>query len=137
MASGELERARDIASCLELAILLESSAHKPGNVSVVTNFEDTRYEHFLASAVAARPSFELAAERGITLSKGEIRPCQLGVGEIIRDGVKRIGKWQRGGNTLLGTVILLSPMAVAAGMSRHEEGRFEIPDIRRNLKDIV
>lgn len=137
MVSTELERARDIASCLELAILLESSAHKPGNVSVVTNFEDTRYEHFLASAVAARPSFELAAERGIALSKGEISPSQVGVGEIIKDGVQRINKWQLGGNTLLGTVILLSPIAVAAGMSRHEEGRFIIPDLRRNLKDIV
>jgi len=137
MVPTNLERARHIASCLELAILLESSAHKPGNISVVTNFEDTRYEHFLASAVAARASFELAAQRGMALSKGEISPSQMGVGDIIKDCVQRISKWQLGGNTLLGTVILLSPIAVAAGMSGDEEGRFDIPGLRRNLKDVI
>lgn len=125
-----------IASCLELAILLESSAHKPGNVSVVTNFENTRYEHFLASAVAATPSFRFAAEQGISVSKGKISPHEVGIGQIIRDCVKNIHNWQHGGNTLLGTVILLSPIAVAAGMSNDEKNRDNV-ELRKNLKQIV
>jgi triphosphoribosyl-dephospho-CoA synthase len=127
-------KSRQIADCLELAILLESSAHKPGNVSVVTNFEGTHYEHFLASAVASAPYFEDAAERGIAVSKGEISVSEVGVGRIIADCVANINLWQHGGNTLLGTVILLSPLAVAAGMTLNEKGVYDVRRLRKNLK---
>ncbi|MCW4055912.1 MAG: triphosphoribosyl-dephospho-CoA synthase, partial [Candidatus Bathyarchaeota archaeon] len=56
--------AQQVSSSLQLAILLEVSADKPGNVNRTASFRSTRYEHFLASAVAVGPSFELAAERG-------------------------------------------------------------------------
>lgn len=128
--------ANHVSKCLELAILLEVSTHKPGNVSVVTNFENTRYEHFLASAVAARPFFELAAERGISVSEGEIRSADVGVGQIIRNCVADIDSWQHGGNTLLGTVILLAPIAVAGGMTL-TDGMFEASKLRRNVKVTV
>jgi triphosphoribosyl-dephospho-CoA synthase len=121
---------------LELAVLLEASAHKPGNVSVVTNFEKTRYEHFLASAVAASSSFESAAERGIAVSEDRIDLSDVGVGQFIKTCVSDINAWQHGGNTLLGTVILLSPMAVAAGMTMLKE-RFDVPALRKNLKQVV
>jgi triphosphoribosyl-dephospho-CoA synthase len=137
MESASLWKSRHIGNCLELAILLESGAHKPGNVSVVTNFEGTRYEHFLASAVAVAPSFEYAAERGIAVSKGEIGASEVRVGRIIRDCVENINAWQHGGNTLLGTVILLVPVAVAAGMSRGEKGIFDAPELRANLRKVV
>jgi triphosphoribosyl-dephospho-CoA synthase len=125
-----------IAQCFELAVLLETSAHKPGNVSVVTNFEKTRYEHFLASAVAARSSFEDAAERGIAASEGRIRPADIGIGHMIRDCIADIESWQHGGNTLLGTVILLIPMAVAGGMTL-VDGDLEVSKLRRNMKIVV
>lgn len=134
MESASLWKSRHIADCLELAILLESGAHKPGNVSVVTNFEGTHYEHFLASAVAVAPSFGYAGEQGIAVSKGEIHAGEVGVGRIIKDCVENINAWQHGGNTLLGTVILLVPVAVAAGMSRSEKGIFDAAELRRNLR---
>lgn len=137
METDSLRKSIHIASCLELAILLESSAHKPGNVSVVTNFETTRYEHFLASAVAATPSFEFAARRGIAVSNGEIRENDVRIGEIMRDCVTNIHTWQHGGNTLLGTVILLSPIAIAAGMTGSEEDVSDHAELRKNLKLIV
>jgi triphosphoribosyl-dephospho-CoA synthase len=121
---------------LELAILLEASAHKPGNVSVVTNFEKTRYEHFLASAVAASSSFESAAERGIAVSEDRIDQSDVGVGHFIKSCVADINAWQHGGNTLLGTVILLSPMAVAAGMTMSRES-FDVSALRKSLKLVV
>jgi len=130
-------KANYVASCLELAILLEVSAHKPGNVSLVTNFENTRHEHFLASAVAARPSFMDAASRGIAVSKGGIPVSQVEVGRIIKNCVVGINSWQHGGNTLLGAVILLCPIAVAAGMSAIMEGSFEIPKLRERVKLVV
>jgi triphosphoribosyl-dephospho-CoA synthase len=121
---------------LELAVLLEASAHKPGNVSVVTNFEKTRYEHFLASAVAARSSFDQAAKQGIAVHYGEVGEASVGVGQIIKECVTNIDSWQHGGNTLLGTVILLVPIAVAGGMAL-AEGDFEASRLRRNVKIVV
>ncbi len=128
--------ANDISTCLELAVLLEASAHKPGNVSVVTNFENTRYEHFLASAVAVRPSFERAAEQGVAVSQGRISLTGVGIGQIIKNCVADVNAWQHGGNTLLGTVILLSPIAVAAGMAVVDDD-LEIPRLRENVKVVV
>ncbi len=127
---------REVSQCLELAILLESSAHKPGNVSVVTDFENTRYEHFLASAIAAGSSFERAAQRGILISEKKIRVSEAHVGRTIRKCISDISAWQTGGNTLLGTVILLSPMAVAAGMTNSDEC-IGIAGLRRNLKRVA
>lgn len=127
------DKAKNIAQCLELAILLEASAHKPGNVNVVTDFENTRYEHFLASAVAIAPSLESGARKGIAVSEGKIEIAEVGVGKIIRNSVTETESWQHGGNTLLGTIILLSPMAVAAGMVFRDAG-FAVGDLRKNLK---
>lgn len=132
------DKAEHISKCLELAILFEVSADKPGNVNLTTGFEGTRYEHFLASAVATTPWFELAAERGIVVSQGEISVSDVRIGQIMRNCVRDINTWQHGGNTLLGTVILLSPIAAAAGMtSAVKENVFEIQQLRKNLKGIT
>ena len=129
-------RPRQISQCLELAILLEASAHKPGNVSLVTNFENTRFEHFLASAVAATPSFELAAERGTAVAEGKSTLTEIGLGQLIRNCAAEIDAWQHGGNTLLGTIILLLPIAAAAGMTPVGKD-FDIRRLRKALKLIV
>jgi len=128
------EKAKHTSKCLQLAILLEASANKPGNVNRTAGFENTRYEHFLASAVAVASSFERAAERGVAVSRGEIHVSDVGLGQIIKDYVADVNAWQRGGNTLLGTVILLSPIAVAAGMTPTKGDIFEIPKLRENVK---
>ena len=129
------EKAQHISQCLELAILLEVSANKPGNVNFVVGFEGTRVEHFLASAVAATPSLREAAKRGIAAANRELRIREVGVGKLIRDCVTEINAWQTGGNTLLGTIILFVPLAVAAGMTQTTENdEFEFSQLRRNLK---
>lgn len=129
------EKAKHVSKCLELAILFEISADKPGNVNLVVGFEGTRFEHFLASAVAAAPHFERAAEQGVAVSGGKIDLGDVGLGQIIRDCIADIGVWQHGGNTLLGTVILLSPIAVAAGMAPTRDGCiFKITELREHVK---
>jgi len=133
-----MQKSIRISKCLELAILFEVSADKPGNVNLTVGFEGTRYEHFLASAVAAAPFFELAAQRGIAIAEGKTNVRNAGLGRIIKDCVASINAWQHGGNTLLGTVILLSPIAVAAGMAPvNEEAAFDISKLRNNLKHVV
>lgn len=133
----QVDLAQHISKCLQLAVLLEVSSYpKPGNVHRTNDFKGTRYEHFLASAVAAAPHFEIAAERGIKVFSGEINPSQVGIGDIIKSAVASVSSWQSGGNTILGSLILLTPIAVAAGMTLAEE-RFSLSKLKENLKTVI
>ena len=128
-------RAEYISQCLELAILYEVSGYpKPGNVHRTADFVETRFEHYLASAVAVAPSFRFAADQGIKFSKGEVLATEIGVGNIIKDAVNRMIKSQTGGNTLLGSIILLTPIAVAAGMISNN---FVISRLREKIGIVV
>jgi len=128
------EKAKHISKCLETAILFEVSANKPGNVNFVVGFEGTRVEHFLASAVAAAPSFEEAARRGIAVERGKLALRKVGIGQLIKECVSDIDAWQTGGNTLLGTIILFIPLAVAAGMTPLKKNKFDLARVRKNIK---
>jgi triphosphoribosyl-dephospho-CoA synthase len=131
---GNTEKAQYISRCLQLAIMLEVSADKPGNVNFVVGFEGTRAEHFLASAIAAGPSFQEAAQRGIEVGDRKLAISQVGLGELVRFGVKDISVWQRGGNTLLGTIMLFEPIAVAAGMTPTSgDFKFDFSVLRKNI----
>jgi triphosphoribosyl-dephospho-CoA synthase len=90
-----------IAAAAQLACLLEVSAPKPGNVSPGLDFHDTRYEDFLASAIAIGPAFAEAGERPL--------------GTTIRRAVEDTGRWSRR-NTNLGIILLLAPLAKAASL---------------------
>jgi len=129
------ENADYISRCLEFAILLEVSGYpKPGNVHRTADFPETTFEHYLASAVAIAPSFRMAAEQGIRVSEGKIGPSEVGIGNVIKDAVDRMRCSQNGGNTLLGAIILLAPIAAAAGMITNQ---FSLPKLRKNIKVIV
>ena len=127
----------EIAARLELAMLFEVSAYpKPGNVHRTRDYQNTRYEHFLASAVACRSSFEAAAKKGLLIAKNELRPEFAHVGSIIRDAALSAIRSQRGGNTSLGTVTLLVPLAVAAGMTPTRK-HLSLSRLRLNLKRVL
>ncbi len=84
----------------QLAMMLEVCAFpKPGNVDRCHDYATTRLEHFLASAIFARPALD-RAER----SDG-------GVGSIILDAVERTNI-HSGGNTHFGAFILLVPLVM-------------------------
>jgi len=126
------------AACLQLAILLEINAPKPGNVHRNANFHKTSYEHFLASAVAIAPSFKTAATQGILVAEGKLRFADVGIGRIIKDAVEKVDSWQHGGNTLLGTALLLVPIAVAAGKTLKENnGMFYLGKLRTDTKSVI
>ncbi len=126
-----------VSGCLQLALLLEVSAYpKPGNVHRTADFAGTRYEHFLASAVATGTSLRKAAEKGVILSSDKMRLSEVEVGKLIREAVEDISSWQHGGNTLLGSMILLTPIAVSAGTSL-TRGENLVADLRRNLRSVV
>lgn len=88
----------DAAIAATLALLLEVSGNpKAGNVDRMHNFQDLRYEHFLASAASAFPSFLKAA-------KGEK------IGKCIFEATLNSIKWQKGGNVHFGCFLLLIPL---------------------------
>jgi triphosphoribosyl-dephospho-CoA synthase len=127
----------EIAAALELALLLEVSAYpKPGNVHRIRDFENTRFEHFLASAAALVPHFRLAALRGSKIAGGSIHGYELMIGERIKRAVESCSEWQHGGNTSLGAILLLTPIAYAAGMVPSRKA-LRTQDIRKNLRRVV
>lgn len=89
----------EVAAAGQLACLLEVSSPKPGNVSPGRHFHDTRYEDFLASAVAIGPALMDAGSHP--------------VGAIVRRAVEDTRRWTSS-NTNLGIVLLLAPLAKAA-----------------------
>ncbi|MHA1711644.1 MAG: triphosphoribosyl-dephospho-CoA synthase [Candidatus Freyarchaeota archaeon] len=130
--------AEHVASCLQLALLLEVSAYpKPGNIHRTADFQETRYEHFLASIVGVTPHFRHAAERGFLVRIGKIRPHEVGIGKVIKGAARSMNEWQHGGNTLLGSIILLSPIAVAAGITLAGDEGFSPSGLRDNVKMVV
>lgn len=132
-----LDRCDEIAAALQLALLLEVSAHpKPGNVHRTRDFENTRFEHFLASATALGPHFRLAALRGHWAAGLSVRRRDLAIGERMRLAVEACSKWQHGGNTSLGAILLLTPIAYAAGMVS-PRSPLRAQEIRRNLRKVV
>ena len=84
----------------QAACLVEASTPKPSNVSPGRDFADTRYEDFLLSAAAIGPAFARSRERG--------------VGETVLAAVQDTRRFVRV-NTNLGIVLLLAPLACAAG----------------------
>lgn len=88
----------EVAAAGQLACLLEVSAPKPGNVSPERHFHDTRYEDFLASAVAIGPALAGAGQNPL--------------GTTIRTAVEDTRRWTKS-NTNLGIVLLLAPLARA------------------------
>ncbi|RLE50088.1 MAG: ATP--dephospho-CoA triphosphoribosyl transferase CitG [Candidatus Methanomethylicota archaeon] len=131
--------ADEVVKCAQLAMLLEVSSYpKPGNVHRLADHPDTKFEHYVASAVAAMPLFYKAAKKGIEVAKGIIGPHQAGIGKIVRDAVKEVKKAQRGGNTCLGSLMLLTPLTMAAcyaktlGYTSIEELRSCIPIFTEN-----
>ncbi len=127
-----------ISRCLQLAILLEVSAYpKPGNVHRTADFRETRYEHFLASAVAVEPHLREAAERGVDVAAKNMALNRINVGKIIKDCVSDVAAWQRDRNTLLGSITLLTPIAAAAGLTIASSRSFSVNALRRDLISVV
>jgi triphosphoribosyl-dephospho-CoA synthase len=128
------KKAQHISKCLQLAIMLEVSAQKPGNVSLTSSFEKTRVEHFLASSVAAGPTFQEAAYLGTSVAEKRLEVRKVGLGELIMDCAADVNAWQKGGNTILGTVMLFVPIATAAGMTpMKEDYALDFSVLRKNI----
>jgi triphosphoribosyl-dephospho-CoA synthase len=108
-----------VAQCAMLAMLFElSSSPKPGNVDRCHDFSDIGFHHFLTSAVSAYPVFRKAAMAGgseVGEEGEEDEEDNGGVGSLILEGVEAWQTWNLCSNTHFGSLVLMIPIAIAAG----------------------
>lgn len=126
----------DIVTYAQLACVLEVSCPKPGNVSRYHDFDDTRYEHFLASGIAIGKAVKDATVGGYEAENGAIDVKSIGLGSLIKRAVTESKAIHSGGNTNLGISMLLIPLAAATGMSI-ARGNVNNEEIRKNIDRIL
>jgi triphosphoribosyl-dephospho-CoA synthase len=97
----------EIAWAAQMACLFEVDSHKPGNVSPSAGFSDARFEDFVVSAFAIGPAFSDVVATT--------------VGETVLRAVSDTRRFVST-NTNLGIVLLLAPLAKAAGLRDDDEG---------------
>lgn len=91
------------SNAARIAAILEASVDKPGNVSPEHDFVDTTYNDFLLGSYAIGDTIGLAAKQG---DKAKI-------GELIKRGVLAVKDSHSGGNTHLGILLLMVPVAAS------------------------
>ena len=108
----------DLLRCVNLASLLELSGwHKPGNIHRTKDFNGTRFEHFLAGISAIQPNFRDLCERTYKTYKSETNNSSfIKLGEFFEEASMNMMRWQKGGNVLLGHILILAPLVAAASI---------------------
>jgi triphosphoribosyl-dephospho-CoA synthase len=107
-----------IAWAVHIACLLEVCADKPGNVTWGKDFWDTRFVDFMASAVAIGPALRDASHTPV----GET------ILRAVRDTRKLVST-----NTNLGMILLLAPLARAAGLEHPQGLRAGVSEVLKAL----
>ncbi len=92
-----------IGEAAAMAVFLEASALKAGNVSPAISFTDMDHADFLVSGLVLRAVFDQAD--------------QLSVGDLVLQSITKMTE-QLSINTTLGTVLLLAPLAKAVSVQR-------------------
>lgn len=129
--------ADDVMRAGQLAAALEVSAYpKPGNVHRLSDYPHKRFEHFIAGSIAMGPALREAAVMGASVGLHQLEPGGVGLGRLVKRAVADVASWQRGGNTHLGAILLLVPLAAGAGFA-FASGRLEAQEVRRRAVELV
>lgn len=113
----------EILIFLNLASLLEISGWpKPGNVHRTHDFKSTRYEHFLAGISSIQPSFyEFCSKIYKGYNKTENNLDIVNLGQFYLSAAEKMMKYQKGGNVVLGHILMLGPLSAAVTISLKKE----------------
>jgi len=98
LAKSLSESGLSIRNRIRIALLMECTAIKAGNVHPSASFHDLTYQQFVAAAIAIGDRMN--------------RCIHLPVGEVVFQSVKAMME-RVGTNTSLGTILLIAPLAVA------------------------
>ena len=138
MEHGVALFADEVMRAAQLAAALEVSAYpKPGNVHRASDYPDKRFEHFIAGSVAMGPAIREAAVMGAAAGLHQVPLSEVGVGRLVKRAIAEVRSWHRGGNTHLGTVMLLVPLAVGAGLAYARRGSVEAGEVRRAAVEVM
>ncbi len=128
----------DLLRCLSLASLLEVVGWpKPGNVHRTQNHNKTRFEHFMAGIVAVQPNFRVFCKtifQKSFMNEEDYKKVELG--QFYKKAVEEMIRWQDGGNVLLGHILILAPLAVAAIICM-KKLQTNISDFKKFLNKII
>ncbi len=121
----------------QLALLLEASAPKPGNVNRSARFSDTDYRHFLTSASMMSRGLYKCASRGAEIGMNQLAPEGAAVGELIETCVLDSLNGLNQRNTILGSILLYVPLTVSIAASLVNKPSFSVEDIGKWLKTVI
>jgi triphosphoribosyl-dephospho-CoA synthase len=128
----------DLVRCATLSSLLELSGWpKPGNVHRTKNFENTRFEHFLAGITAIQPNFRELCEKTYNSINSETQVySKIEIGLFYKKAAMEMIKWQSGGNVLLGHILVLAPLVSAAAICMKTK-KVKIEEFEMALKKLI
>ena len=129
---NETDKLKFIVNSAQLAAVLEVSSLKPGNVNPLHDFENTRYEHFLAGSISIGNAVFNAAIGGCSEGYND----KIGIGECIFHGVSDVKNSHNGGNTHMGILMLFIPIASACGICISEND-LKFRDMQKNVSKIL
>lgn len=133
MGDNVERRLWNISEKAQFAMFLDVLTPKPGNVHRYRDHPDTRFIHFIASITYLGQPIYLAAKWGYQKHTSPLEPSRLG--ELIKTAVQAsIAPHNK--NTLLGTILLLIPLAIAAG-TQVSQLRFSTSSLRERLARIL
>ena len=128
----------EILIFLNLASLLELSGWpKPGNVHRTYNFKNTRFEHFLAGISSIQPSFnDFCLRIYDECNDVENNLENVRLGKLYLSAAERMMKYQKGGNVVLGHILILGPLSAAATICLKKED-YNFNNFKTTLCDII
>lgn len=132
-----IDEFRYVSYLLASSIALEVAGFpKPGNVHRLRNFSDTIFEDFLITAVIVEHQVFRAIIRGCKLTKSF--PIKVLIGDLIENTVRDSMRLSGGGNTCLGSTLILYPLAVASGYMICRGGDYsEVDIVVKNAREIL
>ncbi|MFX1410273.1 MAG: triphosphoribosyl-dephospho-CoA synthase [Promethearchaeota archaeon] len=128
----------DLLRCINLASLLEIAGWpKPGNISRTKDFDYTRFEHLLAGIAAIQPNFRKFCEKIFASSIPKIQDFSyVGLGNFFKEAAKDMVTWQKGGNVLLGHILILAPLAAATTLCL-KFAKYDFNDFKYYLNETI
>ncbi len=133
MGNNVERRLWGISEKAQFAMFLDVLTPKPGNVHRYRDHPDTRFIHFIASITYLGRPIYLAAKWGYQKRISNLETSRLG--ELIKTAVQA-SMAPHDKNTLLGTILLLIPLAIAAG-AKISQSRLSSSSLRESLSQIL
>lgn len=134
----DIENVEDIIRCTTLSSLLEVAGWpKPGNIHRTRDFEDTRFEHYLAGVAALQPVYFNFCRRINNFTKFRKKDFSyVELGKFFKVASSSMMKWQTGGNVMLGHILIIAPLAASAVICL-KLGRKNLNEYTQVLKKVI